>query len=384
MVRYNFDGVTDRRGTDSIKWQKYGDGILPLWVADMDFPSADPIRQALHERVEHGVYGYSCPPPEIYELIRERLQRLYGWEVKDEEILFIPTLVAGLNLSFQVYVEPGDAVMAQPPIYHHFIKDPVIHGRSLVDPPLVSNGDRYEIDFEAFERAITARTRLFALCNPHNPVGRVYTVREVEKLAEICLRHGLTICSDEIHCELLYPGHRHTPIASVSREAADRTVTLMAPSKTFNLPGLGMSFVIIQNPDLRQMWKKTCLGLMPPVNFLGQVAAVAAYKYGQEWLDQVLGYLLGNRDFLSRFVHERLPGVHMTQMEATYLAWLDCRDAGIPGDPFEFFLDKAKVALFNGKEFGREGEGFVRLNFACPRKTLVEALEHMAQALKTL
>jgi cysteine-S-conjugate beta-lyase len=384
MAHYDFDEVRNRRGTDSIKWQKYGDDILPLWVADMDFPSADPIRQALHERVEHGVYGYACPPSELYDLIQERLRRLYRWEVKKEDILLIPTLVAGLNLSFQVYVEPGDAVLAQPPIYHHFIKDPVLHGRTIVDPPLVHKGDRYEIDFAAFEKAITERTRLFALCNPHNPVGRAYTAHEVGKLAEICLRHGLTITSDEIHCDLLYPGYQHTPIASVSREVAEHTVTLMAPSKTFNLPGLGVSFVIIQNPTLREMWKKTCLGLMPPVNFMGQVAAVAAYKYGQEWLDQVLDYLLGNRDFLSQFVREKLPGVRMTQMEATYLAWLDCRGAGIPGDLFEFFLKKAKVALFNGKEFGKEGEGFVRLNFACPRKTLTEALEQMAQALKTL
>ncbi len=382
-MHYDFDQVIERRGTDSFKWKKYGDDVLPLWVADMDFLSAEPIRQALHERAEHGIYGYTRPPAELYQVVQERIQKLYQWEVRKEEIFFLPSLVTGLNLSFHAYVNPGEAVMVQPPVYHHFVKDPVIHGRALVDPPLVPKDDTYEIDYEAFEKAITARTKLFILCNPHNPVGRVFTVWELEKLAEICLRRRLIICSDEIHCDLLYPGYRHTAIASLNPEIANSTVTLMSPSKTFNLPGLGCGFAIINNPSLQQIWENTGISLIPRVNIMGQAAALAAFKYGQEWLDQVLVYLRENRDFLSQYVRDKLPGIRMTKMQGTYLAWLDCRRAGIPDNPFEFFLQKGKVALNDGVEFGKGGEGFVRLNFACSRNTLKEAMERMAEALRT-
>ena len=382
-MNYNFDQVIERRGTDSFKWKKYGDDVLPLWVADMDFLSADPIRQALHARAEHGIYGYTRPPAELYQLVQERIQKLYQWEIQKEEIFFLPSLVTGLNLSFHAYVNPGEAVMVQPPVYHHFVKDPIIHGRALVDPPLVPKEDTYEIDYEAFEKAITAQTKLFILCNPHNPVGRVFTVRELERLAEICLRHRLIICADEIHCDLLYPGYRHTPIASLSPEITNSTVTLMSPSKTFNLPGLGCGFAIINNPSLQQVWENTSISLIPRVNIMGQAAALAAFKYGQEWLDQVLVYLRENRNFLSQYVRDKLPGIRMTKMEGTYLAWLDCRQGGIPGNPFEFFLQKGKVALNDGVEFGKGGEGFIRLNFACSRDTLKEAMERMVEALRT-
>jgi len=383
-MQYDFDTVRERRGTDSVKWKKYGNEALPLWVADMDFISAEPILRALHQRLDHGFLGYTRPTSELCWVIGERLKRLYNWAIRDEELFFLPGLVTGLNVSFHAYAGPGDGVLVQPPVYPHFVKDPLIHGRALVDPPLVRNEDTNEIDFDAFERAITDRTKVFILCNPHNPVGRVYTQRELETMADICLRHRLIICSDEIHCDLLYPGFRHIPIATISPEVADRTVTLMAPSKTYNLAGLNCGFAIIQNSELQKIWKKTSLGLIPGVNIMGHVAALAAYKEGQEWLDQVLVYLKDNRDFLWRYVEEELPGLHMTKMEATYLAWLDCKDARIPGNPFEFFLREAKVALNDGAEFGRGGEGFVRLNFACPRKTLTEALDRMVAALRRL
>jgi len=383
-MQYDFDTVRERRGTDSVKWKKYGDEVLPLWVADMDFISAEPILRALHQRLDHGFFGYTRPTPELCAIIQERLQRLYSWVIRDEELFFLPGLVTGLNVSFQAYAGPGDGVLVQPPVYPHFVKDPVIHGRALVDPPLIRRGNTYEIDFEAFEKAITDRTKIFILCNPHNPVGRVYTRKELQTMAEVCLHHRLIICSDEIHGDLLYPGYRHIPIATISPGVADRTVTLMAPSKTYNLAGLSCGFAIIQNSELQKIWKNASLGLIPGVNIMGHVAALAAYKEGQEWLEQVLAYLKDNRDFLREYVGEKLPGVFMTKMEATYLAWLDCKDAGIPGNPFDFFLKEAKVALNDGKEFGRGGEGFVRLNFACPRKTLTEALDRMSAALKRL
>jgi cystathionine beta-lyase len=383
-MKYDFDRVMDRRGTDSHKWKKYAEDVLPLWVADMDFISSKAILQALRQRVDHGIFGYTRPTEELRKVIQERLKRLYQWQVQDEEIIFLPGLVTGLNLSFHSYAGPGDGVLVHPPVYHHFVKDPIRHGRALIDPPLVKKGDTYEIDFDAFEKAITDRTRVFILCNPHNPVGRVYTLKELEKVGEICLRHKLIICSDEIHCDLLYPGYLHIPMATVGPEVADRTVTLMAPSKTYNLAGLSCGFAVIKNPELRKTWEATSLGLIPGVNIMGQVAALAAFKDGQEWLSQVLLYLKDNRAFLSQFVKERVPQIRMTKMEATYLAWLDCQDAGIPGNPYEFFLKEARVALNDGTEFGRGGEGFVRLNFACPRKTLSEALDRMAVALKKL
>lgn len=383
-MEYDFDRVVERRNTDSMKWNKYDDAVIPLWVADMDFVSADPIIEALHQRVDHRIYGYTLPPQELRTLIQERLKRLYEWSIREDDIVFLPGLVTGLNLSYHVFSDPGDGVLIQPPVYFHFVRDPVLHGRVLDDPPLVQKGDTYEINFSDFERGITDRTKTFLLCNPHNPVGRVFTLKELEAIADICLRHNVIICSDEIHCDLLYPGYRHLPIASLGPEVAKQSVTLLSPSKTFNLAGLDFGFAIIPNPGLRKIWQTVSSGLIPGVNIMGHVAARAAYKHGQEWLDQALAYLTVNRDFLAQYLKEKLPGIRMTKMEATYLAWLDCRNAGIPGNPSEFFLKRGRVALNDGTEFGRGGEGFVRLNFACSRKTLTEALDRMASALKRL
>jgi cysteine-S-conjugate beta-lyase len=380
----DFDRVRERRGSDSIKWKKYGDEVLPLWVADMDFVCADPILHALRRRVEEGFFGYTGPPDLLRPLICQRLQRLYGWSLQEEELFFLPGLVCGLNLSFLACTSRTEGVLVQPPVYHHFVKDPVHHGRLLIDPPLVQRGETYEIDFEAFERSITPQTRVFVLCNPHNPVGRVYSRQELASLAEICLRHRLTLCSDEIHCDLLYPPFRHIPVATLSPEVADSSITLMSLSKTYNLAGLGFAFAIIRNPDLQKAWKDTGWGIVPHTTIMGHVASLAAIQEGGEWLAQVLLYLEENRDFLFRYVQERLPGIRMTRVEGTYLAWLDCRQAGIPGDPFDFFLKQAQVALMDGKEFGQGGEGFVRLNFACPRPTLTEALDRMETALRGL
>ena len=383
-MKYDFDQVVERRGSDSIKWQRYGNEVLPLWVADMDFVSPEPIVKALHERVDHRVFGYGGATEELIGVIRQRLKGLYGWDVPGEEIVFVPGVVTGLNLAFQLFAEPGEAVLVQTPVYSHFIADPVNRGRAVIDPPLVKKGDTYEIDSDAFEKAITDRTRIFVLCNPHNPVGRVFRKDELERLADTCMRRNILICADEIHCDLLYPGYRHIPIATLGSEVADRTITFMSPSKTFNLAGLKCSFAIIKDPVLRKTWVRGSEGLIPHVNIMGMTAAVAAFRDGQEWLDQCLVYLTGNRDFLAEYLRKKLPSISMTSMEATYLAWLDCRQSGIPGNPFRFFITEGKVALNDGAEYGKGGEGFARLNFACPRKTLVDALERMADAIGRL
>jgi cystathionine beta-lyase len=381
-MKYNFDEDIERRDTDSVKWGVYSSEVIPLWVADMDFKSADPIIRALKLRVDHGVFGYSRPPRALSRVLQERMLRLYHWELAEPEIVFLPGIVAGLNIAFQAFAAPEEGILAQPPVYFHFLRDPVQHGRVLQDPPLVRNGDSYEIEFEQFERAITGSTRIFVLCNPHNPVGRVYTRAELETIAEICLRHGLIICSDEIHCDLVYPPHRHIPIATLGPEVEDRTITLMAPSKTYNIAGLECGYAIIKNAGLRRRWRDFSSGIIPGVNIMGHVAALAGLNNGQEWLEQVLAYLQGNRDFLSGYLREKMPSLRMCRVEATYLAWLDCREAGVIGKPSEFFLNKAGVALSDGAEFGKGGAHFVRLNFACPQKKLVQALERMKKALE--
>lgn len=383
-MRYDFDRTIERKGTDSIKWGLYPEDVLPMWVADMDFVSAEPVITALRRRADHGIFGYSRPSPILTGAIVERLQRKYGWGIAPPSVFFIPGIVTGLNIAFQAFSAPGDAILAQPPVYFHFLRDPVQHGRILQDPPLVKAGDTYEIDFDRFEAAITAETRIFVLCNPHNPVGRVFTRSELEKLAEICLRHHLIICSDEIHCDLLYPPHRHIPIASLAPEIESCTITLMAPSKTYNIAGLECGYAVITNPDLRNRWKDFCYGLIPGVNIMGHVAAYAALTEGQEWLDQVLIYLQGNRDYLSSYLEKNLPEVRMSRVEATYLGWLDCSGTGIITNPAEFFANFAHVALNDGTEFGKGGTNFVRINFACPRQRLVKALDRMKSALENI
>jgi cystathionine beta-lyase len=383
-VKYDFDQAIERRGTDSIKWGMYPGNVIPLWVADMDFRSAEPIVQALRDRAEHGIFGYSQLAQEFIPALQKRLHLLYDWDVAEPEIVFLPGIVTGINIAIQAFTSPGDGVLAQPPVYFHLLRDPVHHGRVLQDPPLTPKGDSYEIDFDLFERAITRDTRLFLFCNPHNPVGRVYTKTELETIAEICLRHRLIVCSDEIHCDLIYPPNRHIPIATLSREMEAQTITLMAPSKTYNIAGLECGYALIKNEELRRRWREFSFGLIPHVNIMGQVAALAGLQEGQDWLDQVLVYLKGNRDFLAEFFQTEMPSIQINKVEATYLVWLDCREAGIIGKLSEFFLKRAGVALNDGTDFGKGGTNFLRLNFACPRKKLLQALHQMKNALKIL
>ncbi|MBM3135569.1 MAG: putative C-S lyase [Chloroflexi bacterium] len=378
----DFDQLIDRRAADCLKWYAYDADVLPLWVADMDFRAPEPVIQALQQRVAHGVFGYCLAPPELREVIVERLARLYGWQVSTEDLVFTPGVVPGFNLAARAVTSPGDGMLVQTPVYPPILHAPANCGLTSNEMELTPRPDgQYEIDFDLFAATITERTRVFLLCNPHNPVGRVFRRDELARMAELCLRHNIVICSDEIHCDLLFSGHQHIPIASLAPEIAAQTITLMAPSKTFNVAGLYCSVAIIQNKDLREKLKAARADLVGWPNILGYTAALAAYRHGQPWLDEVLRYLEANRDFLLQYVAKHLPGISMAKPEATYLAWLDCRQAGLPGNPHEFFLKQARVALNDGQTFGRGGEGFVRLNFACPRPTLVEALERLKTAL---
>jgi cystathionine beta-lyase len=383
-VAYDFDRVIDRQQTESNKWHKYPADVLPLWVADMDFRSPEPVIRALHERVEHGVFGYGTEQPEFYEVFLERLLKRYGWRVAPEAILVIPGVIPGFNLAARAFTSSGDGLLLQTPMYPPIRRVPANVGLSSDEAELTRQHDgRYTIDFDRFEAAIGPRTRMFLLCNPHNPVGRVYQRDELARMAEICLRRGLLICADEIHGDLTFSGQRHIPIASLDPEVEARTITLMAPTKTFNLPGLKCSVAIIPNRNLREKFVAAQLDLVRAVNILGYTATLAAYREGQPWLDELLRYLEANRDFVVDYVRSKLPGVGTAPPEATYLAWLDCRDAMLPDDdPYTFFLDTARVALNDGKTFGRGGAGFVRLNFASPRVILTEALDRMRHALE--
>jgi cysteine-S-conjugate beta-lyase len=382
-MTFDFDRVIDRRTSDSNKWRKFPGDVLPLWVADMDFPSPPAVVQALRARVDHGFFGYLMEKPELHEVVAERLAKRYGWNVSPDAVMPLPGVIAGFNLALRALTSPRDGLLVQTPVYPPILRAASNHGLTRDEHALTRAADgRYGVDLDTFARALSARTRAFLLCNPHNPVGRVFERSELEGMAAACARRDVWIIADEIHCDLLLDGRRHVPIATLSPEIEARTVTFMAPSKTFNLPGLKCAVAIVPNATLRDRLTAAVADLVPKINVLGHAAAVAAYRDGDTWLEALLGYLEGNRDFLTREVPRRLPGVTLAAPEATYLAWLDCRNARIAGgDPFTFFLDRGKVALNDGRLFGPGGEGFVRLNFGCPRALLTEGLDRMARAL---
>lgn len=384
-MQYNFDEIIPRRETESIKWNRYGKEILPFWVADMDFRSPQPVIDALEARVKHGVFGYPSENLALKETIQERLRYLYQWHIALEDIVFLPGVVNGFNLVIHALTQPGQQVLMQPPVYHPFLSAPQNAGAHRKDAPLQMDlKRRYQIDFDQFEDVIDSNTSMFLLCNPHNPVGRVFTENELLSMADICLKKDIYICSDEIHADIVYPGYRHLPIASLSPEIAQKTITLMAPSKTYNIAGLGFSFAVAQNSELRNKLKQARVGIVPEVNLLGYTAALAAYQHGDEWLSQLLIYLEGNFQALVNNLQENIPVIKITPIEGTYLAWLDCRDLELEKSPYEFFLQNAGVAFNDGKIFGPGGEGFVRFNFGCPRSLMIEGLERMKQALENV
>jgi cysteine-S-conjugate beta-lyase len=381
-MAYDFDQLIDRRPTESNKWHSFEPDVLPMFVADMDFRSPEPVIQALIQRAEHGVFGYGNEPAGLRQTIVERMQRLYHWKIEPRSIVFLPGVVTAFNLACHAFAKPGEAALIQTPVYQPFLYAPWTAGliRQEMELTLDSDG-RYTLDYTAFEAAITPQTRLFILCNPHNPVGRVFRQDELEKMAEICFRHNVMICSDEIHCDLIYKGQKHIPLASLSPEISKKMITLMAPSKTFNIAGLDCSFAIIEDEAVRKTYEAARRGIVPGVNLFGYVAAQAAFKDGQPWLTELLAYLEGNRDYLYDFLKNEIPGIKMWKPEGTYLAWLDCRPLGIPGNQAEFFVKSARVAVNEGASYGKGGEGFVRLNFGCPRSMLQEALQRMKKAV---
>ncbi len=416
---FDFDHVPARRNTNSIKWSFYPEDVLPLWVADMDFPAPAPILEALRAAVEHGIFGYELPSAQLRETVAARMEGLYGWKVDPNAVITIPGIVSAFNIAAWAVCRPEQGILFQPPVYFPFLE--VAKNVGLINQlaPLAridQDGQRlrYELDFDVFEKTVHssgAQTAMFLLCNPHNPTGQVYTRTELARMAEICLKNDVVICADEIHSELLlhpaqsgplsgaFPSavegsatqskdeaRSHTPIASISPEIDARTITLIAPSKTFNTAGLFCGFAIIADATLREAFRKQSERLVQHVSSLSLVAAQAAFSGAcDDWLAELLLYLSANRDFAVQYIENELPGIRTTVPEATYLLWLDCNElvenGKISGSPFNFFLREAKVALNDGLPFGPGGENFVRLNFGCPRSTLAEALERMKKAL---
>ncbi len=395
-----FDRVINRSDTGSLKWDKYkGKDIIPLWVADMDFASPPCVIEALQKRIAHGVFGYTHPVEELVQVIIERLKRLYRWQIEPEWLVWLPGLVTGLNVVCRAVGNEGDAVLTTTPAYPPFLSAPELSRRELITAPLSKENDRWVMDFDFMNNRITPETRLFLFCNPHNPTGRIYTKAELQQVAAFCEQHDLVICSDEIHCDLLLDADKqHIPIASLDNAIAPRTITLMAPSKTYNIPGLGCAYAIIPNAELRTKFRRTMEGIVPYINTLGYTAALAAYRDGGPWLEALLAYLAANRDLLQERVAAMpkiskggyiwmpclncesyivIPDINMTHVEATYLAWIDVRGLRLE-NPAAYF-EAHGLGFSDGADFG--DPDFLRLNFACPRSRLTEAIDRLEKAL---
>ena len=382
MTPFDFSTAPDRTGSDSIKWRRYaGLDVIPMWVADMDFAAPPAVLDALHARIDHGVFGYADPWPSVLEAVVEGIARDHAWRIQPEWLVWLPGVVTGFNVAVRAVGQPGDGVFTATPVYPPFLHAPANFEQRLVTTPLVNSGQRWEWDWPATEAAMADGVRLFMLCNPHNPVGRVFDRDELGRIAALAERHDLVICSDEIHCGLvLDPATPHIPIAALDESVARRSITLMAPSKTWNIPALYCAFAIIPDATLRARYKRAMAGIVPHVNVLGLTATEVAYRDCGPWREALIATLRSNAARVVEAINA-LPGLSTTPVEATYLAWIDCRDwlaaKGIDNAARHF--EQAGVGLSDGKDFGLPG--FVRLNFGCPAARLEEGLARIRRAV---
>ena len=384
MGNYNFDEIIPRRETGSAKWGYFDEDVLPLWVADMDFRLPQEIIDALKTRAEHGLFGYEFGSETLKTTIVERLSRLYNWTITPEDIMLLPGVIPGLSMAVKAFSKAGNKALIQTPVYFPFYNVTTEQGVGHNLAPLTLNDNdgllHYTIDEAAFEAKIDFKTDIFILCNPHNPVGRVWTRDELTAMADACLKHDTLIISDEIHSDLIFDDYAHVPIASLSPEISAKTITLMATSKSFNMPGLGAAYAIIADARLRDKFKLALSSISAHAYTMGLVGTLAAYQHGDAWLKEALEYMQANRDFTADFLRKELPQIKFTCPEGTYLMWLDFRALNIEkiGD---FLLEKARVSLNDGAWFGEDGVGYARLNLACPRATLEQALIRIRDAI---
>lgn len=390
-MKYDFDEVYDRKGTSCVKWDfaesffQAGE-LLPMWVADMDFRTPGFIVEAVKERAAHEIYGYTIRPQGYFSSLIGWIGKLHQWTIEKDWVIFSPGIVPAVNMAVMAYTRPGDKVVVQPPVYFPFFSAVRDNGRQLVYNQLVLENGRYSMDFEDLEKKIDRRTKMVIISNPHNPGGSAWTAEELTRLGEICIRHNIILVSDEIHSDLVLPPNKHTVAASLSKEIADVTVTMMAPSKTFNLAGMATSSVIISNQELRSefqvMLDRVHVGMG---NLFGMVASEAAYSWGEDWLRQMLEYVKGNVDYVEKYLAGNIPQVKMIRPEATYMIWLDFRALGMDnGELKKFVLEKARLGLNDGPVFGPGGDGFQRMNVACPRSIVEEAMERLKTAVGSL
>lgn len=387
-MTYSFDKLINREGTACYKYDWRGkifgnDTVIPMWVADMDFSTPPFILDAINHRLRHPVLGYSFRTDETHQAIIDWVGRRHGWKIKDNWLGFTPGVVPALNFAVLALTDPGDKIIIQTPVYFPFYSAVKDHGREMILNPLVPEGGRYRMDFGNLRDQIDEKTKLLILCSPHNPTGNVWHRDELEELAAICEEHDITIISDEIHADLVYRGHKHIPTASLSESVADRTITLMAPSKTFNMAGLATSFLIASNPGLLKKVNGFTAKLhLTMGNIFGNVAMEAAFREGDAWLSDLMDYLEGNVNTVRDFINNEMPGVRLIEPESTFLLWLDFRSLGIPHkDLVRRLIDKAGLGLSDGKLFGDDGEGFQRMNIGCPRSVIEDALVRMKNAL---
>ena len=385
-MKYNFDEIIDRRGTESVKWdavcERWGrNDLLPMWVADMDFRTPPFVMEALRKRLEHEVLGYTFACEEWYTSIINWLQNRHGWKVKREELTFMPGIVRGLAFAIQCFTEKGDKVMVMPPVYHPFFLVTEKNKREVVYSPLVLRDGQYYIDFDRFRKDIQG-CKLLILSNPHNPGGRVWTREELEQIAEICYESKTLVISDEIHADLTLPPYQHITFALVSEKARQNSLVFMSPSKAFNMPGLASSYCIIENKEICRCFQEYMeASELSEGHLFAYLSVAAAYSNGTEWLDQVLAYIQSNIDFTDAFLSEYIPDIKMIRPQASYLVFLDCRTLGLnQKELVDLFVDGAHLALNDGTMFGKEGEGFMRLNVACPRSVLEKALKQLKEA----
>ncbi len=392
-MKYNFDKIVKRGKTGSIKWdfvdERFcGKGLLPMWVADMDFEAPAPVIDALLKRAAQGVFGYTAPEDSCYEAVISWFSRHHNWKLNRDWIVFSPGVVPAISMLIQTFTEPGGGVIVQKPVYYPFMRSIRTNERIIINNPLVLKNGRYEMNIDGLEKKIKdSRAKLMILCSPHNPVGRVWTADELNSLGEICIKNNVLVVSDEIHCDLTLNGNIHLPFAGLSENFLMNSITCTAPSKTFNLAGLQMSNIIIADPGMRKAFRKTIErnGLGSP-NAFGTIALEAAYTKGGDWLKQVLKYIEGNLDFLKGYISKNIPAIKVIEPEATYLVWLDFRELGLGKESLTDLLrNRAGVALDEGYIFGEaEGIGFARMNIACPRKILKDGLVRIENAVKSL
>lgn len=389
MEPYSFDTIIERK--NSAKWDemhlKFGaSDLLPFWIADMDFKSPEPVIKALQERALEGVYGYSSRPDSYYRAISEWLKQRHNWVIQDDWLIHSPGIITSLTLILREFTAPGDKIIIQPPVYYPFFDTIVKNGRVLVANPLKSERGRYVMDYEDLEKKLAGNVKYLLLCSPHNPVGRVWEEEELLKLGELCLKHKVKVISDEIHADIVYKGHKHIPFASLGEEYLQNTITCISPNKTFNMAGLQSSCLILPVREDYEKFEES-LGILDIKrnNCFSLVATEAAYRYGGEWLDQLLVYLERNADYTVEFLRERIPQIKTYKPEGTYLIWLDCKDLVLSREELaDFMLNKAKVALDYGYWFGQGGEDFLRINIACPQGILRQGLERLEKAVKML